>query len=151
MCASITHGGVARLETSGAAPSLTNPHSVAESTKIFLNSGEFCPAARYAIEHALRSARWSKMRSVLQIIACWLIVQSCLIAQTTRSQSELIAALDLSRPELAKVKAAADQQDFAAARKAFAQYLRTRRNVVWRFDPDHPPASLTPAMRATAD
>jgi hypothetical protein len=91
------------------------------------------------------------MKFVLQAIICCLIVQSCLIAQTTRSESDLVAALDLSRPELVRVKAAADRQDFAAARKAFAQYLRTRTNVVWRFDPDQPPASLTPAMRATAD
>src|SRR4051812_472998 len=91
------------------------------------------------------------MKFALLILVCCLIIPSCLIAQTTRSESELITALDLSRPELATVKAAADQQDFAAARKAFAEYLRTRTNVAWRFDPDHPPASLTPAMRATAD
>src|SRR5438876_3845741 len=91
------------------------------------------------------------MKFVLQAIACCLFVQSCLIAQTTRSENELITALDLSPPELATVKAAADQQDFAAARKAFARYLRTRTNVTWRFDPDHPPASLAPAMRAVAD
>lgn len=63
----------------------------------------------------------------------------------------LIDALDLNRPELAKVKTAADRDDMPAARMAFAAYLRTRTNVRWHFDPADPPKEIDTAELKLAD
>src|SRR5262249_19187776 len=57
----------------------------------------------------------------------------------------------LSRPDLARVRAAFDGQDLTTARRAFAEYLRTRTNVHWHFDPVSPPTSLLSGERKQAD
>jgi hypothetical protein len=63
----------------------------------------------------------------------------------------LIAALDLDRPELREVRAAADRGDLAGARAAFAAHLRSRGTPKWFFDPANPPKDLSEGDRATAD
>lgn len=71
--------------------------------------------------------------------------------QTPLTTDPLIAALDLDRPELREVKAAAERGDLAAARAAFAAHLRTREKPRWFFDPANPPRRLSDAERAVAD
>ncbi len=63
------------------------------------------------------------------------------------SDRELIALVDLSHPDLAAVRHAADTGDDAAAVKALAAYYRQRRSVPWGFDPHHrDPASVQPNL-----
>lgn len=50
------------------------------------------------------------------------------------TDEEFYAALDLDRPDLAEVKAAATKQDYAAAAKALATYLRKREKPQWFTD-----------------
>jgi hypothetical protein len=50
------------------------------------------------------------------------------------SAAKVFDALDLTLPELAAVKTAWDHKDIAGATKAFAAYLRTRKNVRWNPD-----------------
>jgi hypothetical protein len=64
---------------------------------------------------------------------------------------ELIASLDLSRPDLSRVKAAVDKEDFLGAAHAFADHLRARRGIRWRFDPATPPGTLSAAEKEEAD
>jgi hypothetical protein len=63
-------------------------------------------------------------------------------AQATPAESspngEVFDALDLTRPELADVKAAWDRKDLAGATHAFATYLRNRTNVHWNPDATKP-------------
>ena len=47
------------------------------------------------------------------------------------TDADFFAAMDLARPELAAVRAAADKQDWPAARKAYAAYFRTRESPCW--------------------
>lgn len=63
----------------------------------------------------------------------------------------LLNAIDLSRPELADVREAYDQGNAAAARKAFADYLRKRATPKWKIDPDHPPQELSDDYRQQAN
>ena len=63
------------------------------------------------------------------------------------SDRELIALIDLSHPDLAAVRHAADTGDDGAAVKALAAYYRRRRSVQWWFDPHHrDPASVQPNL-----
>jgi len=50
--------------------------------------------------------------------------------------ADVLAALDLTLPELAPVADAVKNKDEPAALKAFASYLRNRKNVHWRENPD---------------
>ena len=50
------------------------------------------------------------------------------------TDAQFFAALGLGRPELAAVKTAAEKGDLAAAKHAYAQYLRARPKPVWYFD-----------------
>jgi hypothetical protein len=63
----------------------------------------------------------------------------------------ILEALDLSRPELAGVKAAYEKGDIAGARAAFAKHLRTRKTPKWHFDLAAPPKDLSPGVKAEAD
>ncbi len=70
----------------------------------------------------------------------WVIVVTCLIGVASALQSapasDVLASLDLTRPELAAVAQALRNNDQPAAVAAFAKYLRERRNVHWRENPD---------------
>jgi hypothetical protein len=66
-------------------------------------------------------------------------------------QAEMISALDLSRADLAAVKEAVDRQDVAGARRAFADHLRTRKEVHWNFDAASPPGVLSAEEKRIAD
>src|SRR5689334_14857083 len=72
-------------------------------------------------------------------------------ATTESAKDELLASLDLSRPDLLDVKQALDKTDIAGARRALADYLRTRKNVHWHFDPSSPPARLSDKEKQEAD
>lgn len=50
------------------------------------------------------------------------------------TDEQLFDMLDLSRPELAAVKAAVDKRDWPAATHALAQYLRERKTPHWNFE-----------------
>lgn len=50
------------------------------------------------------------------------------------SDAGFFDALDLSRPDMAGVKAAVEERDWAGARRAFAQHIRTRKNPKWFSD-----------------
>ena len=50
------------------------------------------------------------------------------------SDAGFFDALDLSRPDMAGVKAAVAERDWAGARRAFAHHLRTRKNPKWFSD-----------------
>ena len=68
------------------------------------------------------------------------------------SDRDLLELMDLSRPELAQVRRAADSGDAAAAIKALAAYYRHRRTVKWWFDPQRrDPANVKPDLRRTDD
>jgi len=68
------------------------------------------------------------------------IVGDLRLTQTTVGQgprlgdAEFFGALDLELPALADVKAATVTGDYAAARQAFARYLRARPGPRWHFD-----------------
>ena len=80
---------------------------------------------------------------------CILILTTCLAALTagganpppgaelppTGSNQALFALLDLSRPDLAAVKAAVAKEDWGAARHALADHFRTRPSPHWEIDP----------------
>ena len=68
----------------------------------------------------------------------WLLLASVAIAES----DTLIDSLDLALPELAVVKQAVDRGDNVAARKAFADHLRRRTDVLWHFDPAKPPNQI---------
>ncbi len=51
--------------------------------------------------------------------------------QIRQRETEVLDALDLTRPELAQVAAAAQANDAAATEKALASYFRTRDSVHW--------------------
>lgn len=63
----------------------------------------------------------------------------------------LIAALDLSRSDLAKVQAASARGDIAGARAAFAEHLRARTAPTWFFDPQTPPVISDDRTISVAD
>lgn len=58
---------------------------------------------------------------------------------TREKQQVLLAALDPAWPGLAPVRAAASQNDYAAACRELAQYLRTRTLQTWRITPHRAP------------
>lgn len=84
-----------------------------------------------------------KQKPVFSLVAFCIGITALWANSAVGESDALIKSLDLTRPDMAKVKAAADLGDMAAARKAFAQHLRTRTNVVWYFDPASPPKDLT--------
>jgi hypothetical protein len=68
------------------------------------------------------------------------------------SEAEFFAALDESIPGVQAVRAAAQREDWPAARHAFAQYIRQRTSVRWLPQPKRPEQHpATPANTGTAD
>ncbi len=67
------------------------------------------------------------------------------------TDEEFYAALDLQKPELAAVKAAAAQRDYAAAAKALADYLKKRRAPKWLVNYWERPAPNPKYSTAAAD
>lgn len=69
-----------------------------------------------------------------------------------RKEAEIFDALDLTRPELAEVAAAWAKKNHTAARKAFAAYLRSRKNVNWqKWTTPEMPRDLNPKIQESAD
>jgi len=66
------------------------------------------------------------------------------------TDAEFYEALDLDRPALAEVKAAAGKQDYAAAAKALAAYLRQREKPLWFTNWRDRPKDPTPRFSTTA-
>ena len=62
------------------------------------------------------------------------------------NDEQFFAALDLARPELAKVKDAVQAGDFARARHEFAEHLRSRDRPSWKIDPRDRPTAGMPAQ-----
>lgn len=67
------------------------------------------------------------------------------------TDADFYAALDLQRPDLAAVKAAADKQDYVAAGHALAEYLRKREKPIWFDNWRDRPAPKANVNTATAD
>jgi len=65
--------------------------------------------------------------------------------------ADVLSALDLTQPELAPVAAAVKKQDQPAALKAFAAYLRNRKNIHWGESPDEGGKTLARFNQVTAD
>ena len=63
------------------------------------------------------------------------------------NDAALFQMLDVSRPELAAVKSAVEKSDWPAAKHAFADYLRTRRQPQW-FAADLPPVGHAKTRRS---
>ena len=61
--------------------------------------------------------------------------QSAPVTGPRLTDAQFFALLDFARPDLATVKAAVEKSDYAAARHAFAQHLRTRTTPRWEMDP----------------
>src|SRR5438067_2001281 len=79
------------------------------------------------------------------VLAAFFVALLAVSAAFGAEPDELIQSLDLSRPELARVKENVDRRDLNAARRAFADYLRKRTSVHWQFDPAAPPKTLSAA------
>ena len=60
------------------------------------------------------------------------------------TDEQFFEALDLTRPELAKVKAAVDQDDLETAKAAFLNHLRERTSPEWWFDYRERPTDVHP-------
>jgi hypothetical protein len=73
------------------------------------------------------------------------------VAGAAQLRDPLLESLDLSRPALSGVKVAYEHGDLSKARKAFADYLRQRKNVHWTIDPDHVPKGISPSDQGIAD
>ena len=70
--------------------------------------------------------------------ACWIVFRVSAAETATGprlTDAQFFARIDTERPGLADVKAAAARADWAAAKRAFAQHLRTRTSPTWTFDP----------------
>ncbi|MGI5922585.1 MAG: heparinase II/III family protein [Lentisphaeria bacterium] len=64
------------------------------------------------------------------------------------SDKDFFALLDTARPELSRVKAALAGDDYAAARHALSEHIRTRREPRWQVDPrNRPGRGLPPQTR----
>jgi len=96
---------------------------------------------------------------IVAAAACGMDPSLRALADHARSQSStdsaisdpLIAALDLSRPEMSSVAVAAAKGDIVGARSAFAVYLRTRTKPVWFEDPAAPSKKADSETIATAN
>jgi hypothetical protein len=85
----------------------------------------------------------------LHVLCCALAVMVALTTvspgaeDTPVTDESFFASLDLGRADLARVRAAADAADWAAARAAFVEHLKSRTGPHWHFDwrdrsaPDH--------------
>ena len=65
------------------------------------------------------------------------------------SDAQLMAALDLTTPDLKAVQAALDTSDLSGAKKALCAYFRNRTSVPWTFD--YSKRSVVPFNRAVAN
>ena len=63
----------------------------------------------------------------------------------------LLDALDLTRPDMAEVKAAMDRGDSAGARAALARHFRTRTAPRWHLDPANPTRNASDGDMRIAD
>src|SRR5690242_6475481 len=92
------------------------------------------------------------MKICCPVVLLLLVVLCNWIGAARAAGSEnLIESVDFSRAELSGVKTAWEKKDVAAARRAFAEHLRTRTNVRWHPNAASQSEAVTSGEQRTAD
>ena len=94
--------------------------------------------------------RWHDRRQLAACLAVWLCGLVWVTAGPVLSDSNLFSALNLNYPGLERVKTNVNAANYPAAKTNLANYLRSRTNVFWYWDPHQITNNIT-YDKTTAD